>query len=72
MRFRIMNEDGEYQSCTLKAYKQLPQKGTYTTEDGLYVCNDDVLFKCKVIILDTERIVRLYFNKSQCKWKLGI
>ncbi len=72
MRFRAMNEDGEYESFTIKAYKQVPKKGTYTTEDGVYICNEDLLFQCKIIVLNTERIVRLYFFKQKSSWRLGI
>ena len=38
MRFRLMTEDGEYEQFTIKAVKQIEKKGTYTTEDGVYVC----------------------------------
>lgn len=71
MRFRIMNEDGEYESYTIKAYKEVPKKGTYTTEDGIYICNDDLVFQCRIIILNTERIVRLYFRPKSNSWILG-
>ncbi len=72
MRFRMMNEDGEYEAFTIKAYKQMPKKGTYTTEDGVYICNEDLVFQCKVIVLNIERIVRLYFFKRKNSWILGI
>ena len=72
MRFRMMNEDGEYEAFTIKAYKQMPKKGTYTTEDGVYICNEDLVFQCKVIVLNIERIVRLYFFKHKNSWILGI
>ena len=73
MRFRMINEDGEYVSFTIKAYKQVPKKGTYTTEDGVYICNEDlVVFQCKIIVLNTERFVRLYFFKQRSSWRLGI
>ena len=71
MRFRIMNEDGEYEAFTIKGYKQMPSKGTYTTEDGLYICNDDLVFKCKINILNMEKIVRLYFHSRKNSWTLG-
>ena len=72
MRFRTMNEDGEYESFTIKAYKQVPKKGTYTTEDGVYISNEDLVFQCKIVVLNTERIVRLYFFKQKGSWRLGI
>ena len=71
MRFRILNENGEYQQFTIKAVKQADKKGAYTTEDGLYVSNADLVFQCKIITLDTERFVRLYFHPHTCSWRLG-
>ena len=71
MRFRVMNEDGQYEQFTIKAVKQAEKKGTYTTEDGMYVCNDDRVFVCKVFILGAEKRVRLYFHKNTCSWRLG-
>lgn len=72
MRFRTMNEDGEYETFTIKAVKQKPTKGTHTTEDGLYVSASDLIFECMIITLNTQRFVRLYFIKAQGSWRLGI
>ncbi len=72
LKFRVMNEDGVYESFSVKAYKPALKKGTYTTEDGLYVSGEDLVFICKIMILDAEKTVRLYFLKRSNKWSLGI
>lgn len=65
MRFRLMNEDGVYEAYTIKGYKQLYHKETYTTPDGVYVCSKHLVFECRVLILDMYRTVRLYFDKEK-------
>lgn len=72
MRFRIINEDGVYEAYTIKGYRQLYQKEAHTTPDGIYVYNKDLVFECKVLILDMYRTVRLYFNKDKISWKIAI
>lgn len=72
MRFRLMNEDGNYEAYTIKGYRQLYHKETYTTPDGVYVCSKDIVFECRVLILDMYRTVRLYFDKDKVSWKIAI
>ena len=72
MRFRIMNEDGEYESYTIKGYREIVRNDAYTTQDGLAVCSADRVFECRVVILEIYRTVRLYFHTSSLKWRLAI
>jgi len=72
IRFRLMNEDGEYETYKISGFRNISQPGTYTTPDGLYVSGSTYIFECQVIILDYKKIIRLYFDKSQCKWKMVI
>ena len=37
LRLRFMNEDGEYETYTIKGCREAEKKGTHTTEDGIYV-----------------------------------
>ena len=71
-KFRIMNEDGEYETYSVKEYRELPKKGAYTTQDGIYVSNKDRILECKIVILGTQKITRLYYNPDLEKWRLGI
>jgi hypothetical protein len=72
IRFRLMNEDGEYETYTIKGYKNLSHPGNHTNPDGIYVTSNTYVFECNVVILDYRKIVRLYFDKSICKWRLTI
>ncbi len=72
MRFRLMNEDGNYEAYTIRGYRQLFHNDTYTTPDGAYVCSKDLVFECRVLILDMYRTIRLYFDKDRVSWKIAI
>ena len=61
IRFRLMNEDGEYENYTIKEYRPLNHKGTYTTPDGIFVSECTTLvYECVVVVLNSKRKVRLY------------
>ncbi|MBR5637831.1 MAG: hypothetical protein IKW81_12970 [Pseudobutyrivibrio sp.] len=73
LKFRLQNEDGIYETYTVKSYKPLPKKGAHTTPDGLYICNQTDVFECRVHLMGLERTVRLYYNsKTNNTWKLAI
>ena len=71
MRFRILNEDGVYESYTIKGYREIFRNDAYTTPDGLYVSKQVRVFECRVIVLGNYRTVRLYFNISNLNWRLA-
>ena len=73
LKFRLQNEDGIYETYTIKSYKPLPKKGSYTTQDGLFISNQTDVFECRVHLMGLERNVRLYYdNKVSNTWKLAI
>ena len=72
MRFRLMNEDGDLDAYTVKGYREIRNKTAYTTQDGIYVCGMDMVFECRIILDDTYRTVRLYFNKEKLRWKAAV
>ncbi len=43
LRLRFMNEDGEYETYTIKGCREAAKKGTHTTEDGIYVSDSTFL-----------------------------
>ena len=73
LRFRLKNEDGIYETYTIKSYKPIAKKGAYTTGDGLYVSDGTDIFECRVHLMGLERTVRLYYDcKVSNTWKLAI
>ena len=72
LRFRLKNEDGEYETYKISGYRCLSHPGAYMTPDGVMVTGNVYVFECTVVILDYKKLVRLYFDKSICRWKMGI
>ena len=72
LRFRLKNDDGEYETYKISCYKCLSHPGAYTTPDGVTVTGNVYVFECTVVILDYKKLVRLYFDKSICHWKIAI
>ncbi|SFU86671.1 hypothetical protein SAMN05216540_11549 [Butyrivibrio sp. M55] len=72
IRFRLMNEDGEYENYTIKGYRNISHPGPYTTPDNLYVSSSTYIFECIVVVLNSKKRVRLYFETRNCKWRIAI
>ena len=73
MRVRFLTEDGEYQTFNIKGYREASKKGAYTTQDGIYVCESSFVFECMLVVLNSKKMVRLYYNSAtDVKWKLAI
>ena len=72
LRFRLMNEDGEYETHNISSYRLVSYPGVYTTPDGIMLSSYVVVFECQVVILDYHKVVRLYFDKKNCAWRMAI
>ena len=73
IRFRLLNEDGEFETYKISSYRPVPKQGTYTTKDKIYVSNSTEIFECRVTIFGLVRTVRLYYDpKNTSIWKLAV
>lgn len=72
LRIQIKNEDGELQAFTIKGYRPVPQKGTYTTVDGVFICNSTSMYECQIHVNNQVKVVRLYFQPEGHRWFLGV
>ncbi len=74
IKFRLMNEDGLWESYSIKSYKPNSNHSTHTTQDGIFVSAKTEIYECKVVIFGLERTVRLYHSPSGClsPWTLAI
>ncbi len=70
LRIRIVDEDGLRQAFSIKEYRDLSHQGTRTMPDGVYVTDNTLVFECKIVVIDRERIVRLYYNPREIVWKM--
>ncbi|WP_026659783.1 hypothetical protein [Butyrivibrio sp. AC2005] len=73
LRLRFMNEDGEYQTFTIKGFREAEKKGAHTTEDGIYVADSAFIFECLIIAAGMKRVIRIYYDpRINSKWRLAI
>ncbi len=70
IKIRTVDEDGEYQTYTIKGYRDLSHQGTREMPDGVYVTNDTLIFECFIAVFGRRRLVRLYYNPSGIVWKM--
>lgn len=73
LRIRFMNDDGEYETFTIKGYRQAEKKGTHTTEDGIYVSDSTFIFECLIIAAGMKRMIRLYYDpRIHLTWRIAV
>ncbi|MCR4781276.1 MAG: hypothetical protein K5851_00810 [Lachnospiraceae bacterium] len=72
LKFRLLNEDGEYDKYKISGYRQISAPGAYTTPDGIMASSHTYIFECFVVVLNTKRYVRLYYEANWGKWKLAM
>lgn len=69
MRLRFCDEDGQYQTYNVKAYKDITTF-SYVMPNGVE-CNGHIWrFLCKIQVFDKIRTVKLMYNARENFWKL--
>ncbi len=68
LRVRFPDEDGEEQSCTLKESEIVPH--TTGNVGGLFVTEKDLVWKCKIVVLRTMKVIYLAWNGKH--WMMGV
>ena len=72
LRFRIQDEEGEYHTFSVREYRDLSHKGTYTTGDGVFVTNNTLVFECRIDVLGSQKTVRLYYDVNRSRWRYTV
>ena len=72
LRVRLVDEDGQKQVFNIKEYMDISHKGSYTTHDGVFVTDRNLVFECKIVVLDTVRKITLYYAPSTAFWTMTI
>ncbi len=72
LKMRVKDDNGEYQTYRIDAYKDKSGNGSYTTRDGIYITNETNYFECNIGVLGRVRIIRLYYKPGEGIWRLGI
>lgn len=72
MRLQMLNSAGQPEAYTIKGYKRIINKGTYTTDDNVFVTYSTIVFECQITMNAKISIVRLYFQPEGHLWLLGM
>ena len=70
IKLRIQDEEGEFQTYAVKAYRDLSHKGSYTMPNGIAATSSIFPFDCKIIVFGREQTVHLYYNNSDQIWRM--
>ncbi len=70
MRIRTVDEDGEYQTYTVKGFRDVSYQGAREMPDGVYVSDRTLVFECGIMVFGRRRIVRLYYEPSSTTWRM--
>ena len=72
MRLQMLNSAGQPIAYTIKGYRRLTNKDTYTSVDNIFVTHSTIVFECQIVIDNEMSVVRLYFQPEGHIWLLGI
>ncbi len=71
LKLRVKDDNGEYQSYRIDSYRDLSGRGSYDTQDGIYVTNETVYFLCSISVFGRSKNVRLYYKMNEGIWRLA-
>ena len=72
IKIRIKDDDGEYQTYSVKAYRDMTRYTPYVSDDCVSSANHVWMFECKIVIFDFEKRIRLLYNAYDNRWILNI
>ena len=70
IKIRVADEDGEYQTYRIKAFRDLSHQGTREMPDGVFVTNRTMVYECDIIVFGRQRMIRLYYEPNGTVWKM--
>ena len=71
LRVRLEDEDGITQTYNIKAYKDTTPHNGYTLPSGVKVTSGIWSFECKILVLDSLRPIKLYYNPRDNIWTVA-
>ena len=72
IRLRFTNNDGERVDYTIKGYKDLSGQETRTMPDRVYVTSNDLVYQCKLIVNNQQRLIYLHRDPSGKSWFMTV
>ena len=71
MRVRIQDEDGEFHNYNIKSYKDVTPHDGYLLPNGVKVTSGHWTFECKILVFDTLRVIKLFYNPRDNAWTIA-
>ena len=70
LRVRVRDEEGEFQTYRIQAYKDLSHRGTRENPDGVFVTDNTFVFECAITVFGLRKVIRLYYEPNNNVWKM--
>ncbi|MCR5733234.1 MAG: hypothetical protein K6G22_01385 [Lachnospiraceae bacterium] len=70
IKMRFQDDEGEYQTYKIKAYKDLYHKGNFTMPNGITASATILPYECKIDVFGKEQRIIIYYNCSDNIWRL--
>ena len=70
LRIRVVDEDGLYQAYTIKECRDVSHQGARIMPDGVYVCDNTLIFECTINVFGRDKQVRLYNEPPSQEWRM--
>lgn len=70
LRIKLEDEDGIEQVYNVKSYKDITPHNGYTLPNGVNVTNGHWTFECKILVWDSLKLVKLYYNPRDNAWTI--
>lgn len=72
IRLRFTSEEGERQEYTVKGYKDLSGQETRTMPDGVFVGGNDLVYQCKLLVNNQQRMIYLHRQPDGSSWFMTV
>lgn len=72
IKIRLKDEDEVYQEFVVKAYKVLSHPGQYKLPSQIMTTSHRWAFECKIVVLEREIRIKLFYNACEGKWRVGL
>ena len=70
LKIRIKDEDGMFQSFAIKSYRELSSCEEQLSPYGTIVHSHLWFFACQIIVIDTRKEIKLFYNARDNLWRL--
>ena len=70
IRIRMVDDDGEYQTYTIKGFRDMSHQGTKEMPDGVFISDRTLVYECNIMTFGRQRMIRLYYEPASTAWKM--